>query len=130
VQRAEQEMLKAASFSDWNPSHFLDVGEMTMGLAIGYDWLYNQLSSQSKNTIEQAIIEKGLLPSFDERYNWFVNVNHNWNQVCHAGMTYGALAIWEKDRSLSAKVINRAIEKIANPMEHYGPDGTYPEGVG
>ena len=30
LKRAESEMLKAASFSDWNPSHFLDVGEMTM----------------------------------------------------------------------------------------------------
>ena len=34
LKRAEAEMLKAASFSDWNPSHFLDVGEMTMALAI------------------------------------------------------------------------------------------------
>ena len=42
--RAEAEMLKAASFSDWNPSHFLDVAEMTAALAIGYDWLYPKLS--------------------------------------------------------------------------------------
>ena len=47
LKRAESEMLKAASFSDWNPSHFLDVGEMTMALAIGYDWLYPQLSVQT-----------------------------------------------------------------------------------
>ena len=88
--------VEAASFSDWNPSHFLDVGEMTMALAIGYDWLYPQLSVQTKEAIEKAIVEKGLKPSFDERYNWFVNAVHNWSQVCHAGVTYGALAIWEK----------------------------------
>ena len=35
--RAEQEMLAAAAFTDWNPSHFLDVGEMTTALALGYD---------------------------------------------------------------------------------------------
>lgn len=130
AKRAEAEMLKAASFSDWNPSHFLDVGEMTMALAIGYDWLYNQLSDQSKSTIENAIIEKGLNPSFDEQYNWFVTAVHNWNQVCHAGVTYGALAVWEKDPKLATSVVNRAIEKIAIPMEHYAPDGAYPEGVG
>lgn len=130
AQRAEKEMLKAANFSDWNPSHFLDVGEMTMALAIGYDWLYGQLSSQSKQIIEKAIIEKGLNPSFDKQYNWFVDAVHNWNQVCHGGMTYGALAVWEKDPVLGAKVINRAIEKIRIPMKHYGPDGAYPEGVG
>ena len=31
-------MLTAARFEDWNPSHFLDVAEMTFALAIGYDW--------------------------------------------------------------------------------------------
>lgn len=130
LKRAESEMLKAASFSDWNPSHFLDVGEMTMALAIGYDWLYPQLSAQTKKTIEDAIVEKGLKPSFDERYNWFVDAVHNWNQVCHAGVAYGALAIWEKEPELSRTVINRAIDKIAIPMKHYAPDGAYPEGVG
>ena len=103
LKRAESEMLKAASFSDWNPSHFLDVGEMTMALAIGYDWLYPQLSEQTKREIENAIVEKGLKPSFDERYNWFVNAVHNWSQVCHAGVTYGALAIWEKEPELARK---------------------------
>lgn len=128
--RGEKEMLKAASFNDWNPSHFLDVGEMTMALAIGYDWLYPQLSASTKKTIEDAIIEKGLNPSFDSRYNWFVDAVHNWNQVCHAGMTYGALIVWDREPELSRKVINRAIEKIAIPMKHYAPDGAYPEGVG
>ena len=47
--RAEAEMLKAASFSDWNPSHFLDVAEMTAALAIGYDWLYPKLSETSRS---------------------------------------------------------------------------------
>lgn len=130
LERAESEMLKAASFSDWNPSHFLDVGEMTMALAIGYDWLYPQLSKQSKDIIEKAIKEKGLKPSFDERYNWFVDAGHNWNQVCHAGMAYGALAIWDEEPELSRAVVNRAIDKIAIPMEHYAPDGAYPEGIG
>ena len=127
--RAEEEMLKAASFEDWNPSHFLDVAEMTMALAIGYDWLYAKLSADSKKIIETAIIEKGLNPSYDTN-PWFVTAENNWNQVCHAGMTYGALAVWEKNPELSSRVLNRAIEYIRIPMEHYAPDGAYPEGVG
>ena len=130
AQRAEQEMLKASSFVDWNPNHFLDVGEMTMALAIGYDWLYSYLSEKSKDVIKNAIIEKGLMPSFDSSYNRFVNLVHNWNQVCHAGVAFGALAIWEEDKVLSCKTINRAIEKISIPMKHYSPDGVYPEGPG
>ena len=33
LKRAETEMLAAAGFEDWNPSHFLDVAEMTAALA-------------------------------------------------------------------------------------------------
>ena len=128
--RAEKEMLKAASFEDWNPSHFLDVAEMTMALAIGYDWLYPVLSSETKAILEEAITEQGLKPSFVKPYNWFVDAGNNWNQVCHAGMAYGALAVWEKDRELARRVVDRAMEKISIPMKHYGPDGAYPEGVG
>ncbi len=38
LEKAEKEMLAVSRFTDWNPSHFLDVAEMTMGVAIGYDW--------------------------------------------------------------------------------------------
>ena len=41
-------MLDMSKFEDWNPSHFLDVAEMTAGLAIGYDWLYDELPASSK----------------------------------------------------------------------------------
>ena len=35
------------AFSDWNPSHFLDVAEMAHAFALGYDWLYDALSATS-----------------------------------------------------------------------------------
>ncbi|MBQ4286868.1 MAG: DUF4962 domain-containing protein, partial [Bacteroidales bacterium] len=72
AKRAEAEMLKAATFSDWNPSHFLDTSEMTMALAIGYDWLYSVLSTQSKAIIAKAIREKGLDLSCDSKLNGFL----------------------------------------------------------
>ena len=80
--KSEKEMLAAAAFSDWNPSHFLDVAEMTAALAIGYDWLYDDLKPDVRTKIKEAIIEKGLKPSLDE-IRWFVRARNNWNQVCH-----------------------------------------------
>ena len=47
ARRAVEEMLAVSSFTDWNPSHFLDVGEMTMAVAIGYDWLYGVMTPQT-----------------------------------------------------------------------------------
>ncbi len=129
LKRAEKEMLAVAAFEDWNPTHFLDVAEMTMAVAIGYDWLFNELSEDSKTKIRTAIIEKGINPSFNEKYNWFLKAQHNWNQVCNAGMTFGALAIAENEPELAEKVILRAVKSIPLSMEtSYKPDGAYPEG--
>jgi hypothetical protein len=111
LQRAEKEMLAAAAFSDWNPSHFLDVAEMTAALAIGYDWLYEELSKESRLSIRRAILEKGLEPSL-KNTGW-VRGQNNWNQVCNGGITLGALAIM-----------------VQVVMRHYQPDGAYPEGPG
>lgn len=130
VARAEQEMLTIAGFSDWNPSHFLDVAEMTMALAIGYDWLHDQLSASSKDSIKKAILSKGIEPSLNNKNNSWLKAEHNWNQVCNAGMTYGALAIYEDQPALAKQIIGRAIESIKLPMKDYGPDGIYPEGYG
>lgn len=130
LNRAEKELLAVSSFSDWNPSHFLDVAEMTMAAAIGYDWLYKGLSAESKTIIRDAIITKGLNPSLETANNSWVKASHNWNQVCNAGMTFGALAVYEDKSDLAQKIIDRAVSSIILPMEDYMPDGAYPEGYG
>ncbi|HNX55828.1 MAG TPA: heparinase II/III family protein, partial [Prolixibacteraceae bacterium] len=119
-----------SNFSDWNPSHFLDVAEMTMAVSIGYDWLYPALSEKSKQIIREAIVNKGLKPSFDDKYNNWLKVVNNWNQVCNAGMTYGALAVAENEPELAKTIIDRALNSIHLPMDEYKPDGAYPEGYG
>lgn len=129
LKRAEKEMLAVAAFENWNPSHFLDVAEMTLAVAIGYDWLYNDLSPTTRDVLKKAIIEKGITPSFDKRYNGFVRSDNNWNQVCNAGMTFGALAVAEYEPQLAQSVIERALMCVPNVMKlSYSPDGVYPEG--
>jgi hypothetical protein len=130
-QRAEKEMLAIAAFSDWNPSHFLDVAEMTLAMSIGYDWCYDKLSTESRTIIRDAILNKGIKQSLDEKSNsnW-LNAEHNWNQVCHTGMSYGAMAIWEDQPELGKQIINRALNFIQKPMAQYAPNGGYPEGYG
>jgi len=126
--RCERELLAVSKFSDWNPSHFLDVAEMTMGVAIGYDWLYPKLSVESRKIIREAIISKGINPSLEAKNSGWVTAEHNWNQVCNAGMTYGALAVAEDYPELSKTMIDRAIRSIPLAMKGYEPDGAYPEG--
>lgn len=128
LRRAEKELLALSGFTDWNPSHFLDVAEMTMAVSIGYDWLYNDLPESSRATIREAILQKGLTPSLNSQYTSWLKASHNWNQVCNAGITYGALAIYDDQPELAKNLINRALDSVVLPMADYQPSGTYPEG--
>ena len=130
LKRAEEELLAISRFEDWNPSHFLDVAEMTMAAAIGYDWLYEDLAESTRMEVKSAIVTKGLAPSKESKYTWWLKSDNNWNQVCNAGMVYGALAIQEDNPELAKEIIDRAFETITLPMEAYQPDGNYPEGYG
>jgi len=124
--RAEQEILAAASFSNWNPSHFLDVAEMTAALAFGYDWLYGQLGTGTRNIIVEAIVEKGLKPGLAD-HGW-ANSENNWNSVCLSGLSLGALAIADIEPELASQVLELARTYNHNGLKVYAPGGVYPEG--
>jgi hypothetical protein len=132
ARRAERELLAAAAFTDWNPSHFLDVGEMTAALAFGYDWTFDALSAEARATIRQAIVEKGLRPGLDPKapHNGWQTRNNNWNQVCFGGLVLGALAIADEEKDLARQMLALARAGIGHGLEPYAPDGVYPEGPG
>ncbi len=128
AKRAQVEMLAAAAFDDWNPSHFLDVAEMTAALAVGYDWLYADLDPKARAIIRAAIVEKGLKTSL--RGGWWVKTTNNWNQVCHGGLSVGALAVLEDEPELATRIVARAVKNVPRAMREYEPNGAYPEGPG
>ena len=77
--------MAVCNFSDWNPSHYLDVAEMAMAVAIGLDWSYADLPKETINMAELALIDKGIKPSWingGKNASWAKN-NNNWNQVCN-----------------------------------------------
>ena len=132
AKRAEKEMLTAAAFPDWNPSHFLDTAEMSHALGIGYDWLYNEVSPEGRKAIRTALVEKGLNPSlklYREQKGWVVS-RHNWNQVCNGGMAIGALAVADEEPKLAAYIVAKAAESIQLPTARLAPDGGWDEGPG
>ena len=123
------ELRKACSFADWNPPHFLDVAEMAFAVSIGYDWLYDDLSRNDRSMIRKALIDKALRPSQEDvNMKQFDVISSNWNQVCHAGITCAAIALWEDDRSEAIQLINRAISNVTVSMKTYAPQGVFPEG--
>lgn len=128
--RAIKEMLNVCSFSDWHPSHFLDVAEMTMAVAIGYDWLYDVISPTDRKKIEKAVMEKAFKPNEIGKYNYFYRNRNNWNSVCNAGMVFGAAALADVFPEMRDELVGKCIEENPKALEAFAPDGGYPEGYG
>ncbi len=127
--RMNDELLAVCNFSDWNPSHFLDVGEMALAVSLALDWTAGSLPPETVDLAMTALIEKGIQPSFEkENFNWWINASNNWCQVCHGGMIAAAITIAERDPELAAETIRRALDNLHNPLSEYAPDGVYPEG--
>src|SRR6266542_4063748 len=122
--RATQEMVAAAGFVDWNPSHFLDVAEMSHALAIGYDWLYDALSEAERQTIKGALVEKGLRAA-EQAYRskaWWAEDQFNWNNVCNGGIATAALALADEEPELARFLLVRALNGLPKALASYGPD--------
>ncbi len=131
LEAAINNMKAVCEFTDWNPSHFLDVAEMTNGVAIGYDWLYNDMSSADRETIRTGLKVKGLA-EYRKAYDtaWWHNGDNNWNQVCNGGLIVGSLAIAETDPTYARDFIPKAIENLPFSNKFYAPDGAWYEGPG
>ena len=128
--RINNEVVAVCNFSDWNPSHYLDVAEMAMAVAIALDWTAGKLPKSTIELAKSALIEKGIKPSWPESGNnpgWAYGTN-NWNQVCNGGMIAASIAIAEEDPELAAKTIHRALDGLPHSLVEYMPDGVYPEG--
>ncbi|MGF1453224.1 MAG: heparinase II/III family protein [Opitutales bacterium] len=129
AQRGIRELRAVADFVDWNPDHFLDTAEITTAFALGYDWFYHKMTDDERAAVREAIIEKGLKPSFKEPVPWWwVDRENNWNQVCHGGLAMGALMVFPDAPELATRTLHRALENLPLVMALYAPDGAYPEG--
>jgi len=135
LDRAWLDLEAAANFPDWNPSHFLDTGEMAAAFGIAYDWFYHELTNAQRKAIRDAIITHGLKPGITayrstEHKRWWTVSEHNWNQVCNGGLLTAALAIGDEQPQIAREVVWHAATKLPLAMQTFSPDGGWYEGPG
>jgi len=125
-------MKTVCAFADWNPSHFLDVAEMTHAVAIGYDWLYNDMDQPTRDLIRTKLTLLGLNEGIKAyaTNEWWAKDAFNWNEVCNGGLMIGALAIAESDPPMALSIVNKAIANFPYALATYAPDGIWGEGPG
>ena len=134
LDKALENLLAVCEFKDWNPSHFLDTAEMSHGVGIGYDWLHGGLDEDTRAEIREGLIRLGLRPGVQAytkgTHGWWRTSAYNWNQVCNAGLTIGALAVAETDGDYAHAIVPNAVKSLPKALATYAPDGAWPEGPG
>lgn len=141
AERLYRELSNAASFKDWNPYHFLDIGEMAFAFGLGYDWIYDYMSEEQRRVIRTAIVEKGFETAMDDyldrerkrSYRWYQDdPGDNWKFVCNGGITVAALAVCDEDdmdREYLSNIFGYAYENTYRAVrDMYLDDGSYAEG--
>ena len=128
--RAIREMESLCEFVNWNPLHFLDVGEMCMALAIGYDWLYDRIPEGTREQIRKALVTKGFEATRSPVDAWFYTSSYNWNPVCNGGLVFAAVALWDEVPDWPQRIVDKARESCPIALKAYSPEGGYPEGYG
>ena len=141
ARRLYEEIANVSGFKDWNPYHFLDVGEMTCAVGLAYDWIYDAMSEEEKKFIRSAIISHGFEPAMDDyldrernrSYRWYQDMpGDNWKMVCNGGITVAALAICDEedmDTNYLSDIIGYGFDNTYRAVrDFYLPDGSYTEG--
>lgn len=128
--QAEKDIRSVCSFSDWNPTHYLDVGEMALAVAIGLDWLYDDLQPETRQMARNALENFAFKTATDATYSGqFLKKTNNWNQVCNGGLLAAALVTYEKNKNRAVEIIEQCFNSNKeNGMTSYENYGAYPEG--
>ena len=108
------------------------LGEMTFGLAVGFDWLHDFLSQADRERVA-AVIEdyvEAIGEYTTERSFWIPF--HNWSTVANGAMGLGALAIEGYERRIDlAEHIWMATDVVESYLRRgYDPKGANFEGNG
>lgn len=139
AQGAWRVMAHCCAFPDFNPYHFLDVGEMAACIGLAYDWLYRWLNDEQRRTVREALVEKAIYPiieDFDDlprrrSWNWRGELADNWRLVI-SGVGLSSLAIMDELSGEELANAKRAAEQtlydIRRALALFAPYGAYEEG--
>lgn len=142
LKRATDVMMTLVAFDNWNTvTHFLDTANIMFGMAFGYDWLYNELTTEQKTAIEDALMTKGIKEAFKQHEankngttysasNWSSNKD-NWTFVCNSATLLAALAISGREdyRSDCADIISKSLKSMEGAIRRFSIDGAWWEGT-
>src|SRR5437763_13808463 len=110
---------------------FLDRAEISIAVALAYDWLQPLLSVPEREAIESALRRHILLPALRD-YNDMALDGPRGRDNCtfasNTGVVIAALALLRCDRALATRLLQQALISAWRAFDAFYPDGAWPEG--
>ena len=145
AQRAYLELKTVCEYPNWTVDHFLDLGQMLHGVAVGYDWIYEWMNDEQREIIKNGIVNLGLNRlkfSYDDFWtgkalnptanpaSWWTRTEANWNPWVNSGAILGALVVGDEEPELSGYILRSALSSLELCLDALAPDGGSVEGIG
>ncbi|MBR3934333.1 MAG: heparinase II/III family protein [Clostridia bacterium] len=132
---AWQHIKTVSEFPDWNPRHHLDVGSMSAGYAIAYDWMYDYWTEEQRLYMENTIYKhcfylaaQGYKGASDGLGG--ITLQHNHNFFCNGGVSMAALAFMDVYPEISSSLVSDAVRLVELVIKTLAPNGASEEGPG
>lgn len=144
AQRAYTELEAIANYRDWNPSHFLDVAQMTYAVTLCYDWIYDYMTPKQRHLVRDALVKHSLdayykayedfasgreLQAGKDLGTWSRSVG-NWNFWCNGAAISLAIVLGDEEPQMISFIFENAISSLQLALDIYAPDGGFAEGLG
>lgn len=119
-------MVAIANYPDWNEGYnsMLNLGACSLNVGIGYDLIYDTMSTEQKNKIIQGATKNG----FDIMLGAPNTGTNNWNAVINGGISVLACAMLDEVPDTAFEIIRQSVANIPISLAQYYPDGAFPEG--
>ena len=106
LDHVEWDLKCICNYPDWVPDHFLGAATMSIGVGLAYDWLYDDLSQETKDLVVKTLRSHSIDPSMapdpsTQKEWWWHSTSNNWNQVCECGLARAGSAIYETGRDMA-----------------------------
>ena len=132
---ARDYMLTSASYPTWGIGDIdnadLATGHQLFGIALGYDWLYNDLDKASLDSIRNCLLKRGsrsyeLLST--GKIWWHDKYLHNHQHVNVTGLAAAGLALYGENKDVDNWIMI-SLQKLKQAISTHPPDGGWLEGI-
>ncbi len=128
--RAIEEIVHAGEYPTWNS--YLATAELTNGVGVAYDWMYNGMTEEQRKLICDIMLEKGLYyaaMSYEGiSDSYFVKTDSNQNMACNGCYMTTAIAFADELPELCGYILDKGAQSLPTGVAILAPAGASPEG--